>query len=150
MSVSRQSQIIRRDAVTWHNSRSMVCYMCGKNNRIHLIFGPIEFVGVLWINSIIFEVESCEECNLFHQDSSAAPETQNSVVALRNTFADPIISPPLWPVRSLDLMKRDCYLRRRLKDSIYASNLHTHTHTHTQRERGQTKTNHQACSIDNF
>ena len=111
----------------------MVCYMCGKNNRIHLIFGPIEFVGVLRINSIIFEVESCEECNLFHQDSSAAPETQNSVVALRNTFADPIISPPLWPVRSLDLMKRDCYLRRRLKDSIYASNLHTHTHT--QRER---------------
>lgn len=69
--------------------------MCGKNDRIHLIFGPIEFVGVVWINSPIFEVESCEkECDLFHQDGSAAPETQNALVALRNTSADPIISPP--------------------------------------------------------
>jgi hypothetical protein len=75
-----------RNVVAWHQSRSMVCCLCDKNNLANL-YGHIKVVKVQWSNSRIhFENLSDEkrECMFSQQDCATALTRNNSMAVLCN------------------------------------------------------------------
>jgi hypothetical protein len=73
----------------------------------------------------------CDEKNeytFFQQDGATAYTANNWMSTLHNIFGDWIISYPLWPAFSRDMMPYDYYLWGCFKDNIYKQ-ITEHTHT---------------------